>query len=250
MPPRSITPIEYDQSAVEALAACVTYLQQAEDYLHDERDLLPDLTPLLEARFPTTGILAAHAVDKTKGIAWPTVSAKIRDAVATRPRFFDPWYFVVMLLLELPGGRFILAKVKYQQYAYAALAGRAISPSFFLRRIVVNTPIWADTKEGQHREAHYDYRRVTLHWTSKNAVRTLGKPTRGKSRNRESAVKFAIDLFEEQLTAHHGPPRAGRPDKLPGLDLSVLDYEKLLWVALYIADAMHEKYLRQRAGNG
>lgn len=250
MASRLVTPIVYDQSTIEALATCRAYLEQAEDYIDGKGDALPDPTPLLEARFPTSGILRGYSVERTKGLSWPTVSAKIIDAVAKKPRFFDPWYFVVMLLLELPGGRFIQAKMKYQRYAYVALAGRTISPNYVLRRIVVNTPIWADTLEGKHRDGgHYDYRRVTLRWSSKGAVRTLGKPTRSKSSSRGDAVKFAVELFEEQLTAHHGSPRPGRPDKLPGLDLTALDYEKLLWVALYIADAMHEKYLRLRAGN-
>lgn len=250
MPPQPVTAIAYEQSAVEALAACMAYLKETEEYIHDKRQELPDPTPLLKARFPTTGLLPAHSVDKTKGVSWPTISARIADAVATKPRFFDPWYFVVMLLLELPGGRFILAKSKHQEYAYAAYAGRTVAPSFYLRRIVVNTPIWADTKEGKHHKgAHYDYRRVTLHWISKDAVRTLGKPTRRKSSNRESAVKFAGELFEEQLKAHFGGPGPERPDRLPNLNLTALNYEKLLWVALYIADAMHEKYLRSKAGN-
>ncbi|WP_157644530.1 hypothetical protein [Bradyrhizobium sp. WSM2793] len=250
MPSRPVTTIVYDQSAIDALAACKTYLEQAEDYIHDKRNLLPDPTPLLEARFPTSSILPGHAIERTKGLSWPTISAKIVDAVAKKPRFFDPWYFVVMLLLELPGGRVILAKSKNQEYAYAAYAGRTVVPNFYLRRIVVNTPIWADTKEGKHVDgAHYDYRRVTLHWISKDAVRKLGRLTRRKSSNREAAVKFAVELFKEQLAAHHGGPGLGHPDKLPGLDLTALDYEELLWVALFIADAMHEKYLRLRARN-
>ncbi|MDA9539508.1 hypothetical protein ACM41_25755 [Bradyrhizobium sp. CCBAU 21362] len=242
--------IEYDQSAIDALAACMTYLQEAEDYIDGKRAALPDPQRLLQARFPTSTILSASAIDRAKGVSSPTISAKIVDSVAKRHRYFDPWYFVVMLLLELPGGRFILAKSKFQEYAYVAYAGRTIQPNFYLRRIVVNTPIWADTLEGKHSDgAHYDYRRTTLHWISKDAVRTLGKPTRRKSSNREAAVKFAVDLFEEQVIAHHGRNKSGPVEKLPGLDLTAMDYEKLLWVALYIADGVHEKHLRLRAGN-
>ncbi|MCK1508399.1 hypothetical protein [Bradyrhizobium sp. 18] len=242
--------IKYGQSAIDALAACIAYLQEAEDYIDGKRASLPNAEPLLEARFPTSTILSASAIDRAKGVSWPTISAKISDSVATKHRYFDPWYFAVMLLLELPGGRFILAKSKHQEYAYAAYAGQTVQPNFYLRRIVVNTPSWADTKEGKHSDgAHYDYRRTTLHWISKNAVRTLGKPTRRKSSNRETAVKFAVELFEKQLIAHHSRNESGRTDKLPGLNLAALDYEKLLWVALYIADGMHEKYLRLRAGN-
>ncbi|WP_340672095.1 hypothetical protein [Bradyrhizobium ottawaense] len=242
-----VKPIEYGQTANDALAACKNYLQEAEQYIQGDRKSLPDPTPLLTARFPSSSLLEAKAKDGVDGLAWPTIAAKIVDRMAKSDRFFDPWYFAVLLLLELPGGRIVLNRSNHQQYFYAAYAGSNAKENFYLRRIVVNTPIWADTQEGRHRDgAHYDYRRATLHWVCKDVVRTLGKKTRTVSSNREGAIRFAVKLFKQQLAAHGLSPRS----RLPGLELTAQDYERLLSIALYIADAMHEKHLVAKSRNG
>lgn len=245
---RSVAPIQYDESALTALSACRTYLEEAAAYVQGEKDSLPDPAPLTTARFPRTSILKANALEGTKDFRWPTIAAKIEDRKATSDRYFDPWYFVVMLLMEIPGGRFVYDRSKGGKYFYAAYAGSNAKENFYLRRIIVNTPIWADTREGKHRgETHYDYRRPTLHWIFKDVVRTLGQETRSVSSNREGAIRFAVGLFKQQLAAHHGSRRPTNKSKLPGLALTAAEYEKLLGIALHIADAMHEKYLLVRA---
>ena len=237
-----VAPIEYDARAKETLDACIAYLQEAEGFVQGDRKSLPDPMPLLTSRFPTSTILEATYEEGAKDFRWPTISAKIEDRKAETPRHFDPWYFVVMLLLELPGGRFIYDRSKKSQYFYAAYAGPSKRDNFYLRRIVVDTPIWADTKEGKHRAgAHYDYRRATLRWVCKDVVRTYGQKTRLTSSNREEAVRFAVTLFKKQLSAH-------RARTLPGLKLTAAKYDQLLRIALHIADATQEKYLLGMAG--
>ncbi|MHC2531859.1 hypothetical protein [Bradyrhizobium diazoefficiens] len=243
MTKQRVAPIEYDERAKQALDSCIAYLEEAETYVQGDTDSLPDPTPLLTARFPTSTILGATFEESAKDYQWPTISAKIVDRKAESARHFDPWYFVVMLLLELPGGRFIYDRSKKSQYFYAAYAGWNKKENFYLRRIVVDTPIWADTKEGKHRKgAHYDYRRATLHWICKDVVRTLGRKTRSTSSNREGAIRFAVALFRKQLAAHQGARI------LPGLKLTAAKYEQLLRIALHIADATQERYLLGLAG--
>src|SRR5262249_4251614 len=135
-------------------------------------------------------------------------------------RYFDPWYFVIMLLLELPGGRlrYDISKKKYHYLAYAGPVGK--EGNHYLRRIIANTSSRADTRE-KGEGVHYDYRRATLTKTAKKSIRQAGQETRPTSRVREDAIQFAIELFRRQLK--------GRDSKAPlVLNLNAKTYEKLL----------------------
>ncbi|MET4219414.1 hypothetical protein ABIB00_004635 [Bradyrhizobium sp. LB14.3] len=237
MSKQSAEPLRYDQNVRDALEACMKYLQESAEYVEGARKELPDPVTLLSARFPSSLILPANSIDKAKDRVWPTISAKLVDKTVKNFRYFDPWYFNVMLLLELSGGRFVYDKSNLGQYVYVAFAGSNSRKNFSLRRIVANTPAWAVTEEGAGKAAHYDYRRVTLHWLCKNLLRLSGKKTKQISSDRGTVVRFAVDLFQKATRQGVHPS---------GLTAAV--YEELLWTALYIADAVHEKYLRSRAG--
>jgi hypothetical protein len=95
----------------------------------------------------------------------------------------------------------------------------------------------AHLEAGHRLPSHHDNRKATLTVTPKDKVwDELDQATRGRSRTRADAIKFAIELFERQLN--------GR-DKLPLLDLSKEEYEQLLHRAFDLADRMHEKWLAQ-----
>jgi hypothetical protein len=149
----------------------------------------------------------------------------------------DPWYFLVMLLLELPGGRFRF-DISKKIYHYLAYAGSGREGNYYLRRLICNTSSKADTREQGGEDGHYDYRRIALKPTAKEAIRAAGQETLVYARTREDAIKFALDLFERQLN--------GR-DKLPVLGLSRDEYEQLLRKAFDVADRMHEEFLARDA---
>lgn len=223
---RSVAPIDYDSSALATLTICKRYLEEAIGYLQDKRKALPNAAPLTSARFPASSIITANAVEAAANLRWPTIEAVIEDREAPgerrSSRYFDPWYFLVMLLMEIPGGRFRFDRSKNSEYFYLAYAGPSgREGNFYLRRVIVDTPSWADTREGKHRkDAHYDYRRPTLKRVYKPLVRALDQKTRGESRKRPEAVQFAVDLFTRQLTAHLGESGSLDGVSLPGLDMT------------------------------
>lgn len=235
----------YGDESIAALEACRTYLEQAIKFLSGKRKNLPDVLAVTETSFPNSSILSArHDNEDKSGSGWPFVACVIADDTAPgkrrSERYFDQWYFVVMRLLELPGGRFRFDRSKKNQYFYLAYAGpQGKEGNHYLRRIIANTPWWSDTRENR-REAgsHYDYRRAALKRTAKNVVRRLGQETRSFSRERDDAVSFAVALFKRQLKNRRA---------LPGLKLTAKEYERLLVLALEIADALHEKLLLERA---
>ncbi|MFK4643924.1 hypothetical protein ABIF96_002498 [Bradyrhizobium ottawaense] len=252
MPKKNSTPlIEYDESARETLAACLAYLKEEVAYVQGKRKKPPDASRIVRARFPASSILEAEFVPEARGLPLPAIAAVIEDPSAEAgksrsKRYFDPWYFVVMLLLEIAGGRFRFdwSKQKYLYVAYAGPGGR--QGNFYLRRIVANTPALADTRE-QKDGGHYDYRRATLRWVYKDVVRAMGQNTRRTARVRESAILFAVTLFKRQLVAHG--KRATRASKMPGLDITLGAYEELLRYALDLADAVHERVLLEGRGD-
>jgi hypothetical protein len=227
-------------------------LKEAAAYVQGKRETLPDASRIVSARFPQTSILDANLVEEARGLRWPTIEAVIEDRSASTgevrsKRYFDPWYFVAMLLMEIPGGRFRFDRSNKQAYFYVAYAGpNGREGNFYLRRIVANTPPWADTREGGDKGgAHYDYRRPTLKWVLKDVVKAMGQDTRRVSRVRDGVVRFAAQLFHRQMAAHSGK-RVTRASKMPGLNLSLAAYEELLGYALYVADAVHEKFSLER----
>lgn len=249
MPRKNSTPlIEYDRPAREAYAACLKYLKQAAAYVQGKRETLPDASPIVSARFPQSSILSASLVEEARGLRWPTIEAVIHDQSAPpgevrSKRYFDPWYFVAMLLMEIAGGRFRFDRSNRRQFFYVAYAGPVgREGNFYLRRIIANTPPWADTRDSKGKDdAHYDYRRPTLSWVLKDVVKAMGQDTRRQSRVRDEAVRFAVRLFERQIAAQSGK-RVTRASKMPGLNISPAAYQELLGYALYVADAMHEKF--------
>lgn len=252
MPKKNSTPlIEYDQSARETFAVCLAYLTEAGAYAQGKRRTLPNASRIVRSRFPTSSILQSELVPEARGLPSPAVAAVIDDP-STEPgkarseRYFDPWYFVVMLLMEIAGGRFRFdwSKQKYLYLAYAAPGTR--EGNFYLRRIVANTPALADTREEKAGD-HYDYRRATLRWVYKDVIRAMGQDTRRKARVRESAIQFAVTLFKRQLAAHGKRPV--RASKMPGLNVTLGNYEELLRYALDLADAVHERFLMEGRDN-
>jgi hypothetical protein len=254
MPKKSSTPlIEYDHTAREAFAACLDYLKEAAAYVQGKRETLPDASRIVSARFPQSSIMAANLLEEARGLRWPAIEAVVEDRSAPpgevrSNRYFDPWYFVAMLLMEIAGGRFRFDRSNRQRFFYLAYAGPVgREGNFYLRRIIANTPPWADTHEGEGKGgAHYDYRRPTLSWALKDVVKAMGKDTRRISRVREAAVQFAVQLFNRQMVLQSGGKRVTRASKMPGLNVSPAAYQELLGYALYVADAVHEKFSLDR----
>jgi hypothetical protein len=108
--------------AVAILKACREYLAQADGYLTRVRQSLPDATLLAR---PCGSIIEVRIVAPLDEPAF--VAARIEDRDAPneirRERYFDAWYFVVMLLLVLAGGRFRFDRSKYAAYYFLAYAG-------------------------------------------------------------------------------------------------------------------------------
>lgn len=241
-------PSEYAEQVAKPLNVCLTYLDQSNAYVQGDRETLPDVVPLLTARFPSSTLLGAVYEQSVDGIEWPTVSVLIEDSRAENPRHFDPWYFVVMLLLELPGGRIVLDRSNMGEWFYAAFAGSNKRQNINLHRVIANTPIWGDTKH--HDNAHHDCRRVRLYWVGKNLIRKRGQKTRDVSKGREDVIRKALDIFERELVRQYGAQLKDN-STLASTDLTLVDYEMLLRVALHLADSVHEKYrLQARSQSG
>jgi hypothetical protein len=206
MPPkRDIPLLKYDEEAVAALTACREYLEEAKEFLESRREELPDPSDIAEARFPGSAIVKArHQGDDKFNRERPFIAAVIKDrdaqAEQRSERYFDPWYFVTMVLMELPGGRFHFDRSKHGRYFYLAYVGpEAKEGRYSLLRIIANASSSADTRQGRRKDAHYDYRRATLKQTAKKSIRQSGQKTRSSSRGREEAIQFAIELFKRQL---------------------------------------------------
>jgi hypothetical protein len=233
--------IEYDEKSAAALAACRAYLAEAQEFLEGRRGELPNARDLIDARFPLSTIREARCdgADLYE-LGWPFVAAIIDDPMATRERYFDPWYFAAMRLLEVPGGRFIFGRsnrsksLSYRFYL-AYVGSRTKEGLHYVTRIIFNPSPRSDVRQMRD---HHDYRRVTLQAIPKKEVwDELGQETRGRSRLREDAIRSAIKLFERQLNDKN---------KVPVLNLSRHEYDQLLHRAFNVADRMHEKWLTER----
>lgn len=234
--------IHYDKTARATLDACIAYLDAATVYLKDPSANLPDIRPLLGARFPNSTItVPAKRFSEVRGLRWPTVSAFIDNSIIDHRRHFDPWYFAVMLLLELPGGRIVAMGSNHQDYVYLGYAGTNKNRNIKLRRIIANTPAWADTLD---ENSHFDLRRPSLSFVSKDVRKILGFKTKGLSSGRAKAVELAGQLFDEQLSLQIAD-QSGEAE-MPGLELTVSGYTNLLEIALQLADLMHERYSLRR----
>lgn len=240
-----VAPDKHDERIAEALSVCLTYLDQEEAFVQGNRETLPDVTPLLAARFPSSTLLEAAYAHGVDGIESPTVSVLIEDSKAENPRHFDPWYFVVLLLLELSGGRIVLDRSNMGEWFYAAFAGSNKRQNINLHRMIANTPIWGDTKH--YDNAHHDCRRIRLYWVGKNLIRKRGQKTRDVSKGREDIIQFALGIFRRELERQYGS-QLQDDSVLPSTDLTLVDYEMLLRVALQLADSVHEKYRVQSQG--
>jgi hypothetical protein len=235
--------LNYEEKSVTALKAFREYLKQAEDFVGGREDL-PDASLIVAARFPSSTIHAArHTGPDRFDLGWPFIAAVIEDLTAPdeerRERYIDPWYFVVMLLMELPGGRFAFNHSNKEKFYYLIYVGpRKREQEHFLRRSVTNASSRSDVRQKKKSaDSHYDYRRITFVPTPKDDVwDVLGQPTRGRSQTREHAIRFAVELFGRQLNCR---------DNLPILDLNQKQYEQLLRGAFAVADRMHEKLVRQ-----
>lgn len=245
MTTQCVTPNKHDERIVEALHVCLAYLDQEEAFVQGARETLPDVAPLLTARFPSSKLLSAEYAQSVDGIEWPTVSVLIEDSKAENPRHFDPWYFVVVLLLELPGGRIVLDRSNNGDWFYAAYAGSNKRQNINLHRMIANTPIWGDTKHFDN--AHHDCRRIRLYWLCKNLIRKRGQKTRDVSKGREDIIQFALGNFRRELERQYGS-QLQDDSVLLSTDLTLVDYEMLLRVALHLADSVHEKYRVQCQG--
>ena len=81
----------------------------------------------------------------------------------------------------------------------------------------------------------------------KNLIRKRGQKTRDVSKGREDIIQFALGIFRRELERQYGP-QLQDDSVLPSTDLTLVDYEMLLRVALQLADSMHEKYREQSRG--
>jgi hypothetical protein len=236
--------IRLDSKYNITLAYCRDNLKQAEDYIRGDRTELPDPSKIARARFSPTTIGKGRYTGKDRlERGTPFIAAKIHDD--SRPleegseRYFDPWYFVAMLLLELPAGRFHYDRSKVDRqrgkaYWYLAYIGPFTKEgNHYLRRIIAETSASADTREKKRaKDSHYDYRRATLSPVAKSRVRAMGQETRSLSRTRDDAIKFSIQLFDRQI---------GKGGKLPRLEIDRSQYEVLLRKAFSLADRITEK---------
>ena len=212
-------------------SACLQYLEGAVSFLNGKRKAAPSPRKIIAARLPH-GVPAREEDGEVLGRRQPTIAADIKDDEGLHTRYFDPWYFAAMRLMELAGGRFDfdLSKRKYYYVAYFGPApGKA--GKHYMTRVIANTPHWAGTRHAEKKDEHgyRDYRRIALRWRSKADILLHGQETKSHSRERDDAIGFALKLY----------CRKGEKDALP----TPSRFEEVLRAAFDIADAMHEKSL-------
>jgi hypothetical protein len=184
------------------------------------------------SQFPSSSFERVHSAKDEIG---SYIAAMIHDRPSTgegsNERFFDPWYFTPMLLLELPGAHFKLSWSK-REYLYITYVARKRSQRpHFLRRIIANPSAYQDVRNIEGVGAgHYDYRRLTLKIVSKGQIQRQGQETRAPSQTREHAIQFALELFDE---------RKNDSDSLAVLELDRTEYEQLLRGAFDVADKIY-----------
>src|SRR6516164_8267307 len=91
--------IKYDEQSVSALRACREYVEQASAFLAGHGEF-PSPLDISTSRFPSSSF---ERVRSGKDEIGSYIAAVIHDRPTTgegsNERFFDPWYFTVMLLL-------------------------------------------------------------------------------------------------------------------------------------------------------
>jgi hypothetical protein len=229
-------------STVEALKACQKYEAEAKDWLDGRREELPDPAILISTKFPLSTIPAARCGEER---GEPFIAAVIKDINAPdeerSERYFDPWYFAAMRLMELSGGRFHFARSKGAKYFYLTYIGpEKKEGNYSLRRMIVNPSPLADIRQTSNADgAHYDYRRSALKATAKSVVRENGQLTRSSSSGRAEAIRFAAELFKVQ--SQDGVLASS-------LNLRTSEYEQLLQTAFDLADRIHAELATRLQG--
>jgi hypothetical protein len=211
-------------------------LSRPRHFLAGARESLPDPDLLLTVRFPWTSFGRVRSGRDELG---PYIAAVLRDRPASgegsNERFFDPWYFTAMCLMELPGGHFKLSWSKVK-YLYVNYVGQKVSQGeHSLRRIIANPSPYEDVRDIKGLGAgHYDQRRVTLRLISKGKIRKEGQQTHAPSLTRDDAINVAVNSFEDRLSHSN----------IAILGLSCADYESSLRNTLDVADKMHAERLK------
>lgn len=191
------------------------YLSQAEEYLNCGRTELPD-SNLLLACIPTKSILNMKIGHDETGLL---AAVTIKHKEARTPRLFDPWYFVVLLVLEISGARLRFHSNRSdanasKHFYLAVVAPQKRKGIIRVLRIVANSAVEDIT--GQLPGNHRDYRRATLNnrpWSKGS------RPANG----RQTAIALAIKLFRQRSACC----------------LTLEEYEQLLHKAFDIADRLH-----------
>lgn len=248
----SFQPVRYDESALALWKACDEYLNCAKAASSGPSFEPPEMPKDALIALPDSGMKAIRTSGEDRfHLGWPFVAIKIDDTDHPgdrKERHFDPWFFVAMQLFAIAGCRLGLRhskKIKGEpDRLYAEYQQR-----HQLRRIIVNTPAGCDTRERHptakrdrngRGEAHYDYRRITLFSLPKPKVRTQGHLTRAKSRRREDAIVFAVDMLRLQKDHHTRVGTAAPP-------FSPDEFEQRLRAMLKAADNLHERMAKHAA---
>jgi len=246
--------LEYGEHQRELLKRINRYLAEVRIELNQGRPLrLPDIGPVIDSVLPPwSGITRARSTgaDRFK-LGWDFVAATFAqrpNAKEGSERYFDPLYFVVLLLMTLAGGAFRHKRTKdipgeperwLLEYGGVGPIG---TPHQVLRTINNPRP-GREVRQNAHptapkSESHYDLRRLTLYALSKPVIRKAGQLTRTKGlRTQDDAITRATGLFQEQLDLNG-------TNML--LDMDAQAYERLLRDALGIADNVYSATLTEK----
>lgn len=241
--------------------ACLKYYEDALRFLRGEADEPPSLEAVRSAAIPHGPIfeLSLQDSEATPDVFGPKVYVWIEDADRMEelfdrsPRWLDPEYVPVLLLLVAAGGslRFNDSTSRKDKNGVATppekrrffLAfGRGAEQNIRLLRIIADAPEGSQVHRRTQKSDpnfHYDHRKNCLEFKSDDSVIQSGRPAGYSGKGREAAIEAAGEHFE-RAAERHGPPA------LRHIADSPASFRELLGRCFEIADRLHAEQTRRR----
>lgn len=242
---------------------CRKYYEKGLRFLSGELSEPPSLACVVSAAIPHGSILKIAAprdsaeLDGFGPKALVSIKDEDRPAEKRRPRWFDPEFVPILILLISPGGSLRFNDSRPQKdkngiptpeskRRFFLSFGRAQEQNIRLLRVIADAPKGHQLRRRttkSDREFHYDHRKNCLYLVRDDTAVKSGQPAGYSAKGREAAIDAAVEHFKA------ASKRRGEA-ALRHIADSPVTFERLLRHCFDVADRLHAEQTRRRELNG
>jgi hypothetical protein len=246
----------------DAVVECRNYYERGLLFLNGEVREPPCLEPVILSALPHGPIFdisapeASEVLDEfgPKALVWIMDDDRPKERYKRNPRWFDPEYVPVLLLLVAPGGSLRFndstpqkdkngVPTRPDKRRFFVSFGRAQEQNIRLLRVIADAPTGHQLRRHKiksDRKYHYDHRKSRLYLVRDETSVKSGKPAGYSAKGREAAIYAAVEHFK---TASKRRGEAA----LRHIADSPVSFEELLRHCFEVADRLHTEQTRRRS---